>query len=387
MSKDEHLENSILTSTNNIRHCLYFLEKGKNAVGKTLLSSNEAYQLENLGKHQISVTAHEQIHIISTSATQFKRQILLEGLHSISDNYEFDKYPTNKSLSKTSSDFLFLYNSEIVPLLEAFALLYQCRLAATSIDLKDNILSEISMKNSALFNIMMDLEDMFEQIKQKCTLKEDMSAPLFFVLANLIFSTPNITDQRVFDRYRNLRDIQSIPEWDDYKKIAEYLRDYLNSNGYQTVSLNLGTEESILQAANFLDALKRNIPKDRGKIRPYLFGILSELDPQLGRISYSCKDFVILENKKINHCYMGNLYEKGVLFETDRIVLNNTDEVLLNKKYSDHLKVLSNYKKDMELFFNIKKNVFQSCLHPEKCKGKEECPLRDKFLSELKIIL
>jgi hypothetical protein len=207
MSKGEQLENSILTSTNNLRHCLYFHERGKNAVGKTLLSSNEAYQLENLGKHQNSVTAHEQIHIISTLATQFKRSIVIEGLHSFSDNYEFDRYPTNKSLSKASSDFLFLYNSEIVPLLEAFALIYQCRLAATSIDLKDGILSEISMKNHALFNIMMDLEDLFERIKQKCTLKEDMSAPLFFLLTNLIFSTPNVIDQRIFDRNRTLRDI------------------------------------------------------------------------------------------------------------------------------------------------------------------------------------
>ena len=387
MSKDELLENSILTSTNNPRHCLYFLEKGKNAVGKTLLSSNEAYQLENLGKHRISVTAHEQVHIISTSATQFKRQILLEGLHSVSDNYEFDKYPTNKSLSKKSSDFLLLYNSEIVPLLEAFALVYQCRLAATSIDLKDGILSEISMKNHALFNIMMDIEDLFERIKQKCVLKEDISAPLFFVLANLVFSTPNVMAQRVFDRYRTLRDIQNIQRWGDYKKIAGHLRDYLSSNGYQTVSLNLGSEESVLGAAYFLDNLKGNISEDREKINPYLFGILSELDPQLGRISYSCKDLGTLEDKKINHCYMGNLYEKGVLFETDRIILNNTDEVLFNEKYSDHLKVLRKYRKDMELFFNIKKNVFQSCLYPKECKGKEECPLRDKFLSELKIIL
>lgn len=387
MNNDEHLENSILTSTNNLRHCLYFLEKDKNAVGKTLLSSNEAYQLDDLGKHQISVTAHEQIHIISTSATQFKRQILLEGLHSVSDTYEFDNYPTNKSLNKASSDFLFLYNNEIVPLLEAFALVYQCRLAATFIDLKNGILSEISMKNHALFNIMMDLEDLFERIKQKCVLEEDISAPLFFLLANLVFSTPNVIEQRVFERYRILRDIQKIPEWNDYKKIAGYLRDYLNSNGYQTISLNLGSEESILGAAYFLENLKKSIPENREKITPYLFGILSELDPQLGRISYSCKDIKTLEGKKINHCYMGNLYEKGKLFETDRITLNNTDEVLFNKKYSDHSEGLRKYRKDMKLFFKIKKKVFQSCLHPEKCKGKEECQLRDKFLSELRIIL
>jgi hypothetical protein len=129
------------------------------------------------------------------------------------------------------------------------------------------------------------------------------------------------------------------------------------------------------------------MPEDREKIKPYLFGILSELDPQLGRINYSCKNLGTLEGKKINHCYMGNLYKKGVLFETDRIILNNTDEVLLNEKYSDRLEVLSNYRKDMEKFFKIKKKVFQSCLYPEKCKGEEECPLRDKFLSELKIIL
>jgi hypothetical protein len=290
---------------------LYFLEKGKNAVGKTLLSSNEVYQLENLGKHQTSITAHEQIHIISTLATQFKRSIVTEGLHSVSDNYEFDKYPTNKSLSKASSDFLFLYNNEIVPLLEAFALIYQCRLAATSVDLKEGILSEISMKNHALFNIMMDLEDLFERIKQKCTLKEDMSAPLFFLLTNLIFSTPNVMVQRVFDRYRTLRDIQNIPEWDDYKKISGNLRDYLNTNDYQTVSLNLGSEESILGTAYFLDNIKKNMPEDREKIKPYLFGILSELDPQLGRICYSCKNLETLEDKKINHCYMGNLYKKA----------------------------------------------------------------------------
>ncbi|MBD3228458.1 MAG: hypothetical protein GF329_09740 [Candidatus Lokiarchaeota archaeon] len=231
------------------------------------------------------------------------------------------------------------------------------------------------------------IEDIFEKIKEKCVSNSDVSIELYFVLSNLVFSTPDPINQRVFDRYRILRDMEKIPEWKDYKKIAMHLRDYLASNGYDSISLNLGSEKGIIEMAYFLNKIKRCAPDDRHVIQPYIFGILSELDPQLGRISYSVKDLKTLEGKRINHCYMGNLFENNLLFETDRIILNNIDEVIRNKKYSDNLEVLRNYRKDMDKFFKIKKNVFQSCLYPGKCKGNEECPLRDKFLSELKIIL
>lgn len=44
VSKDEALENAIITSLKNPRHCLYFKEK--RAIAKTIINSAKIYELE-----------------------------------------------------------------------------------------------------------------------------------------------------------------------------------------------------------------------------------------------------------------------------------------------------------------------------------------------------
>jgi len=385
--KEESLENALITSIHNPRHCLYFREKNKTqAVGKTLLNANESYQLEELGEHQMSVVSHEQFHIISTNLTQFKKVLLLSSIVTPYEIPNFSEWPVKVSSFKSSTDFQLIYNSEIVPFLEVFALLYQCRLGITSIDLKEAIIDELSFSNPGLYGMMIDLEDLFERIMAKCKTKEYMSAGIFSLLANLVFSSPDITRDRVFDRFRLLRDMEKITEWHDFNKIAKYLRDYLYSNGFATISLSLGSAEGIVSTAKFIHSIKE-ISSPEGVLKPFLFGILSEVDPQIGRISYSCKDLHALEGKKINHCYMGNIWENKAALKSLEILIGNTEELLKNSKYSGQYSLLKEFDADVKKLVAIKKKVFKSCPGPKYCKGKSECQIFDQLYREVAPLL
>ena len=72
LSKDEALENAIITSLMNPRHCLYFIEKGR-TIAKTIINSAEMYELE-LNEEYEDLSTHTSLFTLSLQIKQVLRE-------------------------------------------------------------------------------------------------------------------------------------------------------------------------------------------------------------------------------------------------------------------------------------------------------------------------
>jgi len=111
---------------------------------------------------------------------------------------------------------------------------------------------------------------------------------IFGMIMNLTFATPNIVEERIFDRFRSIRDLEGVPEWKTFEQIAEYFTKYFHDTGFSISFMPLGVPESIIGSAYFLSEIK-NVDPTQLALEPYVFGLLSEIDVQFGRITYACK--------------------------------------------------------------------------------------------------
>jgi hypothetical protein len=387
LSKDEALENAIINSMNNPWHCLYFKDPSKPdyKIAITLINSNETYELDTREEYKLSIHAHEQFHVVSTIQTQFKRFVILYSIQPHFNYREYSGETINISIPKYSNDLLFVYTTEVVPFLEAFALFTQCRMQETPTDFKNYILSKLARDNPSLYGLVIELEDIIERIfKKGISLQHGTYEGLLLLVANLILSTPNIIENRVFDRYRLLREIKKIPEWGTLNEISKFLREYFNQNNFSIVRTTIGTPEGIISAAEFLRAIK-NVKKEHGadSLELYLFGILSEIDARLGHISFTCDSLETLEGKRIDKCYMGQLAKDQQLLGALNVVNNNINELIANEAYKIHKDNLTAFKEDIMRLIDIKRQVFQKCPGPDYCRGKSNCLLRNEFCEEI----
>jgi hypothetical protein len=385
-SKDNMLENAIVSSLRNPRHCLYYMEPKKpDIVAKTLINSNETYELEIHPKFEVSIHAHEQIHIISSNQTQFKRIILFNSLKPLFRIEGFSVFPIRVVSYKPSVDFHLIYNSEVIPYLEAFAILYQCRLKETPSDLRESLIEDLLVKNPALYGLIIDLEDIFERILEKGkSIDANTYAQIFALVTNLVFSTPNIVKERVFDRFRLLRELEDVPIWKNFNEIAGFLRNYFHENNYHITFTALGSPESILKTADFLFSLKKIVKNTSvGIPKQFIFGVLSEIDIQLGRISYFCDNLENLEGRRINRCYLGHLAKTKHFLSALKIMLNNANEMIQDKNYTQFKKMLIDFRNEIAKFIKIKTRVFENCPGPNYCKGRSDCMLRDILCQEV----
>ena len=385
LSKDKMLENAILNSVGNPRHCLYFREANDpNIIAKTLLNANETYELRFSPTYALSIHAHEQIHIVSTNQTQFKRIILLNSVCPSLEMKSVSKTPVKITSSKSMVDFLLLYNSEVIPYLEAFAIMYQCKLKETPFDMKSALIDELSVKNPGLYGLVIDIEDVFERIAEKNKSAEIEKAQVFALLGNLVFSSPDIVNQRVFDRFRLLREAQRIPEWRTFREIASFFTDYLHDNKQDVIITTLGTDESIIETAQFMQVLKELTRQKGIKIpQTFLFGVLSEFDMQIGRISYFVDNLETLEGKAINHCYLGDIAKTNNFLSALKLVLNNTNELIEKEKFHQHLELLKEFRKDITSMLEIKEKVFRKCPGAAFCTGKTRCLIKETLCHEI----
>jgi len=331
LSKDEALENAIVTSITNPRHCLYFMEKGR-TVAKTIINSAEMYELELREEYENSVHSHEFIHFISANQTNFKRMLVLEAL--------------TRSFVR-GSDFHFIYDHEVVPMLEAFAIFYQCAIPETPEDLREHIITQISVSQPSILRLMWDIKEFLEKLMEKCVLKiKYFPKSLFVILINAIFSTPNIVKERIFDRFRVLKDIEKIPEWKEPTEIGAYIGKVLRQNGFSISSASYGAPESLVSCAFYLSELKnllKNLDIDEELFERYIFGILSEIDLSFGGILYVCDSLKTLEGKRIKGCYMGRI-PKELLLSSTKHTIKNLELALKNTKFrvliQEHSQVL-----------------------------------------------
>ena len=395
VSKDEALENAIITSLKNPRHCLYFKEK--RAIAKTIINSAEIYELELSKKYETSVNAHEHVHVISANQTQFKRIMVLECVNPALRIAKF-LLPLKVKLDRALTDFYLIYSSEVYPFLEAFAILYQCKLQATPSELKEHLLGELYRTNPALLALVVDIDDVFDRIMEKyrggkkTTVraigeeidKAHLDAAIFAMIMNLVFSTPDIVKERVFDRFRILREIEKIPEWRGYEEIMKHFRNYFHENGLSVSFMPLGTPESIIGAATFLHELKK-LELSQEDLEPYIFGLLSEIDTQFGRITYVCDSLKTLEGKRIKKCYMGSI-SSNILFSSIDVTIRNIDEMLRDEKYriyAEYFNLVKEFRNDLVRLRQIKENIFRKCPREKHCIGRKDCAIREELCKEV----
>jgi hypothetical protein len=384
ISKDRSLQNAIIDSTENPRHCLYFREPADHdTIAKTLVNSNETYELEVLQEYETSVHSHEQFHVISSSQTQFKRWVIIDSIAPLFKVENTPKYPIRIVSHTPTVDFLLLYNSEIIPFLEAYATLFQCRLKETPTELRENIMNDLNVRKPALYGLLIDLEDVFEKVFEKGKSQEpNISGRVFALIANLIFSTPDITRERVFDRYRLLRDLRRVPGWATFREIAGFLRDYLHENGHNTIHTALGSAEGVVDVARFFVSLKE-LAKDTSLPEEFIFGVLSEIDIMMGRISYFCEDLESLEGKRIKHCYLGDLQRSEHFLSGLAVLSNNIDELLRSDRYSDYRQSLLDLRRGVHTLMDVKKRVFLKCPGSPRCEGEPGCILVKELTEEV----
>jgi len=390
ISKDEALENAIITSLENPRHCLYYREpKDRTKIAKTLINASEIYELPIHERYEISINAHEQTHIISANQTQFKRMMVLEGINPSLDVTRFS-FPMKVKYDRSLTDLNLIYNSEVEPFLEAFATIYQCRLQATPNDLKEYLLIQFYSSKPSLYALSIDIEEIFEKIMAKYEGKGKMivkalnkqvdkvylSPAIFGMIMNLTFSTPNIINERILDRFRLIRDIEKIPKWKNFEEITEYFIRYFQEHHFSVSFMSLGTPESILNSAYFLSEIK-NADFVQETLEPYIFGLLSEIDTQFGRITYICDSLATLEGKRIKKCYMGSV-SRDLLFSSIEVTIRNIDEMLQSrdKIYIKHFDLLREFREDLTKLKYIKEKTFNKCLRGKSCIEKTECPIK-----------
>ncbi len=145
-------------------------------IAKTLINSGEIYHLDLTSEYERSVLVHEYIHFFSTTQTRFKRIILYETLA--------NKYI--KSADFNFPDFHIIYELEVVPMLEMFAVFYQVESSATPQDLKEHLINQTALKPPFL-ELMASLDEILDRMLEKCLNKNISRSDLFIVILRTIF--------------------------------------------------------------------------------------------------------------------------------------------------------------------------------------------------------
>jgi uncharacterized protein YqgV (UPF0045/DUF77 family) len=283
-------------------------------------------------------------------------------------------FPDKLSLSYSKIEKT--YNNEIHPLLEAFALFHQMKIAPT--DLREQLIIE-ARKEPLLFEKLKWLEEILKKVMEKNLTHDANPFVIFGNLASITFSSLNVEKERVTDRLKLLRDVD-LPWWENDSDLVRYIIDCFHENGLSITLTPYGTTESVFSAAIFLQVIKniyRTIPEPLlQSLEDYVLGILSEIDVQIGPISYTCSSLDTLEDKKINYCYLGCI-ARGKDFFTPLELTKNVICNLLSKKLDTKDKqLLLDYDEDLSNLSSIKKEIFQKCAGPECCRGKADCILR-----------
>jgi hypothetical protein len=373
------LEDAINTSVVNPRHCLYFKDS-KRECAITLVNAHRIYRLRGIKEHyQKSLDVHEGAHIRACLNTSFKKFLITYSLLSPSGYKPIQK------------DLLIIYNYEIVPFLEAFALYLQTNHSVTPKDLKEGIINELSTRDPTTFQIMSDLDIVLEKLKSKCR-KKPIRSPfdIFSIVMNIIFSSINPIEDRIFDRYRLIEKLseKEIPKWSKTNELTTFLTDFFEGNNHEVAFRGFYTAESLVLVYDFWHYIKQLIEEKKVAwtlIKRYIFAILSELDDEFAPIIYETDDLRKLENPRISQCLIcRRISQKKFFKSTGDARFSFLDEIVVrlkNKKIKDSLKELRN---DYTRLNKLKTKVFSKCPGNDVCIGKERCQLEDDLFNNLK---
>jgi len=393
ISKDEALENAIITSAKNPWHCLY-LKDGKAEIAKTFINTNRFYRLRTLKtKYEPSIRVHEYTHTQTCKNMPFKAFLLVSSIfeqHGIGEAYAYENF-----------DSLFIYNNEIVPFLEAEALIFQLLNVQTPKDLKEGIISHLKVNDPLSILLISDLGEIIKKFTNKKIprFRPEDFVPATYVIMSFINNSPNWIRERVFDRFRLLRDLSfdKIKKWKDINDLYTFINDYFYQNNFRTVDLRRPFH--IIAEARVWASMKDVLNKisTLSSLKPFIFGFLGEVDNAFSPISYVCDSLNSLPGKKtlpgeqIDICHLGKVALKKEFYTTLQKRQTDIDQILSNRHVVSVTKLdvqsMEKYKDTLKQLEKIKKNIFKNCPGPDYCKGKEECKLQDEICQQVKNLL
>mgnify|MGYP000029319009 CR=1 FL=1 len=370
MSKDEALERAIITSVRNPRHCLYFKEPRGVKVASTMVTTNEIFRLsrpEGVGqevwnRYEKSFLLHEVTHSRSCLNTEFRRALIISSIAS-PDLVE-------------PKEFFFVYNHEIVPFLEAFALYDQLLSDCTPEDLRAGVLEFLRVHNPAQLRIMVDINRIMKKFEKKLKKK----ANIFDLILDSVFASPNPVEDRISERFKLIRNLpeEEIPELKDELELMNFLIEKFEKEGKVITSHVFFSYAGYSSILHFLDFLR-----ELGVgLESCLFSVLNELDVAFVPIVYEVDDLEEIEARRISKCMMWEMIKDGSFFQTiPSQVKVLRKEIARVKKCR---RMLNDFIEVLLRLDNVKKSVFSKCPGIEFCRGREECMLKSKLFEEIR---
>jgi hypothetical protein len=375
ISGDRALENALLTSKSSW-HCLYFGSRNQ-GVAKTFLNSNRFYCLPTTMKYENSIHLHEVVH---TDGCQGLPQVAAYLASCISNAFGIpDRHDDHEFF-----DLMFVYNAEAVELFEAVAYHLQIASSATPLDLKEAIIADLKTHNPSRLSLTLQLNDTVNRMisrKVGSKTKDDLwKLPLSLV--RLACATKDWVKERVFDRFRVMRDLKptEIPQWRNLDQLYNSLGARLLERRFQIVEMR--SPRSIVSDANLWVWFRRLISEmgSTTPLRPSIFGFLRQLDPTFGPIGFVCHSLETLSEKKVNYCNLGqNLraMNPNRHFQRRRADLKKvlSDKLILG---SGAVPSLKSYELALHQLTSVKKEVAMMCPGLRHCKRESECRIEEE---------
>jgi hypothetical protein len=381
LTKDRALENAVLVSTCNPWHCFYF-KLGLKAVAKTFVNSNRFYLLPTRKEYRASLHVHELAHIASCQGLpQNAFYIVASTLD------EFGLRDRHQDFEYT--DLMFVYNAEVVELLEALAYHLQLSSEATADDLRESIVSSLSSHSPARLALMMQIRDTTRRFMDRKggRIGRDDLWGISTSLIQLSCATRNWVAERPLDRFRVLRNLseKEIPRWRNVDEAYEIVRKTLMAERHNVVEMR--RPAIVINNAKFLAWMRYLVRKMKtlAPVKPFVMGLLKELDSGIGPVSYVTGSLESLAETKIAACYLcANAIDPNFNVSlrrrlADIAMLLGTYPV---KKSKENTAMLVGYSDALQQLLTIKKSLARTCRGPHACIGRVECHL-DAQLSDL----
>jgi hypothetical protein len=218
---------------------------------------------------------------------------------------------------------------------------------------------------------------------------------IFNVIMDSILSSPNPLKDRIYDRFRLLRDIpeETIPKWKDILELQSFIAKCFRINNRGIISQNLFMPESYESLNYFWNYVKRllreypsNLIEERAK--EHVFGVLSELDIAFAPIIYEVDNLETLKNKKIIRCIMSESMSKNGFFDTIPLNIGVLDKLISGTKSNDrnYRELLKNLRCELKNLDEIKREIFSKCPGMRICRGKSRCGLEEDLWKAMKKI-
>ena len=381
ISKGRALENAI-SNSRSPWHCLYF-SSSEQPVARTFLNSNKFYCLPTRPEYENSIHLHELIHVdgcqgLPQAAAYLASSMLDEyGMPDRYDDYEY-------------FDLMFVYNAEVAELFEAVAYHFQIGSSTTPLDLKEGIIADLKVHDPLRFSLALQLNDAIKRLidRKRPAQSEDDIWKLPLGVLRLTCGTKDWVKERVFDRFRVIRDLRpvEIPRWQSLDQLYNFLAGRLIEKEFQIVDMR--SPYSVLNEANLWFWFRKLIRRMRtsAPLKPFIFGFLRQLDPSFGPIGFVTDSLDALSTKRVNYCHLDkNIHNVNMnkMLERRKIDLEELlshENAKASKRTSS---LLMQYKRALQQLESIKEDVSKMCQGLRGCKRKAECAIENEVYQKI----